>query len=441
MEDRLSQFTDVVIRHILIALLGVLTSAPSWSQSAGGTDVLWREAKAGFNARTFYLDAEDRSKPPAVTEKEAWAIGGKLYGVTGWWADALQFGASYYLSAPLFAPEDKDGTGLLAPGQDAISVIGEAFARLKFGDTAVTAGRQELDMAYPRAPGVRSSRSDVTYVGKQDSRMVPITYEAVLLSGSVPQTLNYYVSWVDKVKPRNLSTFQSAGSAFGATASDADMWSGGVQFSPAKELWLQAWYHRIADVIRIGWLDGDWVMRFPGSSYLRLAGQYADQRSDGAALLTGKQFSTSNFQAYAEYGISPWTIYSAYSRTGSGADIRNPFTSGPIYTQQVIRTFVRAHETAWQLGLGVDFSAWAPGVSTYADVTRGTGAINPTSGAGLPNATEYDIGAIWVYKSKGSFFDGLRSRIRWAWVIDNISSGDQRSTDLRIDINLPISLL
>ena len=92
-------------------------------------------------------------------------------------------------------------------------------------------------------------------------------------------------------------------------------------------------------------------------------------------------------------------------------------------------------------GVGVDLSSWARGVSTYADVTRGTGAINATSRAGLREATEYDIGAVWTYKSKGSFFDGLRSRIRYAWVTDNIPSGDQRSSDLRIDINLPISLL
>ena len=404
-------------------------------------DPFLRDAKAGFNARTFYMDVDDRSKPPAVTQKEAWAIGGKLYGLTGWWRETLQLGASYYLSAPLYAPEDKDGTGLLKPGQDTISVIGEAFARLQFDEVRLTGGRQEIDMSYPRASGVRGSRSDATYVGKQDNRMVPITYEAVLLDGKVGKVLNYYVGWVDKVKPRNQSTFQSVGSAIGASGSDADMWYAGVQGSPAKDLWLQGWYHRSPDVLRIGWLDGDYVLRLAESGYVRLAGQYTDQRSDGANLLTGRPFSTSNAQGYAEYGNGMWTLYGAYSRTGSGADLRTPFTSGPIYTQQVVRAFVRAHERATQLGVGLNFSAWAPGVSAYFDWTSGTDAINPATGAKLANETEYNIGVLWTYKSKGSFFDGLRSRIRYAWVIDNTALGDQRTTDLRIDVNLPINLL
>ena len=95
----------------------------------------------------------------------------------------MQLGASYYLSAPLHAPDDKDGTGLLAPGQHTISVLGELYARLKYESNTLTLGRQEIDMAYKRASGVRSNRSDVTYVGKQDNRMVPITYEAALFAG------------------------------------------------------------------------------------------------------------------------------------------------------------------------------------------------------------------------------------------------------------------
>jgi mRNA degradation ribonuclease J1/J2 len=57
----------------------------------------------------------------------------------------------------------------------------------------------------------------------------------------------------------------------------------------------------------------------------------------------------------------------------------------------VTRTFVRAHESTWQLGIGADFSAWASGLSGWFDVTRGTGAINPATGAGLADEIEYDV--------------------------------------------------
>ena len=83
------------------------------------------EAVAGFDARSYYLNSEDNAKPPASTRKATWAIGGKLQGRTGYLADTLQLGASYYLSLPLHAPEDQDGTLLLAPGQEATSVLGE----------------------------------------------------------------------------------------------------------------------------------------------------------------------------------------------------------------------------------------------------------------------------------------------------------------------------
>ena len=411
------------------------------AQQIASADPFIKDAVVGFNARTFFMDVEDNSKPPASTQKQAWAIGGKLFGRTGYWNKTVQLGASYYLSAPLNAPDDKDGTGLLAPGQETISVLGELYARLKYDSHALTLGRQEIDMAYKRPSGVRGNRSDATYVGKQDNRMVPITYEAALLGGQLSDALNYYAGWVDKAKPRNSEDFSAVGAVIGAKGSDSAMWMGGLQFAPMKDAWVQGWYHVVSDVMRIGYLDAEHVLRLSKASYLRMGAQYTDQRSDGSNALTGKPFSTRNAQAYGEYGMDWLTFYGAYSRTGSGADLRLPFTSGPIYTQQVTRTFVRAHESAWQLGVGADLGAWAPGVTTFFDVTSGQDAIHASTGAKLADELEYDLGAVWTLKQKGSRLDGLRSRVRVGWVTDQTKLGDKKSTDLRIDINLPITLL
>ena len=54
---------------------------------------------------------------------------------------------------------------------------------------------------------------------------------------------------------------------------------------------------------------------------------------------------------------------------------------------------------------------------------------------------EYDVGAVWTFRQKGSFFDGMRSRVRYGWVYDRESTGNQKATDFRIDINLPIKFL
>jgi outer membrane porin, OprD family len=432
---------NAIARIASLLTVGLGATLAASAQSTASADPFMKDAVAGFNARTFYMDIEDNSKPPASTQKQAWAFGGKLFGRTGYWNDMVQFGASYYLAAPLDAPDDKDGTGLLAPGQKTISVLGELYARLKYEKQTLTLGRQEIDMGYKRASGVRGNRSDATYLGKQDNRMVPITYEAALLGGPLSDSLNYYAGWVNKAKPRNSEEFSSVGSVIGAKGSDSAMWMGGVQFAPMKDVWVQGWYHVVSDVMRISFVDADYVYRLSKESHLRFAAQYTDQRSEGSNALTGKAFSTSNAQAYGEYGMNWLTVYGAYSRTGSGADLRLPFTSGPIYTQQVTRTFIRAHETAWQLGVGADLATWAPGVTAFVDVTSGKDAINANTGAKLADQLEYDAGAVWTLKQKGSYLDGLRARVRYGWVTDKTQVGDKKSTDLRIDVNLPINLL
>ena len=385
------------------------------------------EAVAGFDARSYYLDSEDNAKPPASTRKAAWAIGGKLQGRTGYWADTLQLGASYYLSLPLYAPDDQDGTLLLAPGQEAISVLGELYARLKWADHRLTLGRQEIDMAAPRARGVRAHRSDATYVGRLDNRMVPVTYEAALLGGHYQDRVRYHAGWIGKAKLRNAEDFSDTGTAIGAKGSDAALWLAGLQFAPIKDLWLQGWYHQASDVIRIGFVDADYVARLSNHRHLRLAGQYTDQRSDGSNALTGQAFTTHNTQVYGEVGLDWLNFYGAWSRTRGGADMRFPFSSGPIYTAQVVRTFTRAGESAWQLGIGTQLGACDPGLAAFADVTSGQHAVDPSTGTALGDEQEINVGAA---------LDGLR----YAWVTDQTSVGEQRSTDLRIDLNLPFNL-
>ena len=64
--------------------LGTTLADPARAQ-LDGSDRFVKDTVAGFNARTFYMDAEDNSKPPASTRKQAWAAGRKLYGRTGYW--------------------------------------------------------------------------------------------------------------------------------------------------------------------------------------------------------------------------------------------------------------------------------------------------------------------------------------------------------------------
>jgi len=65
-------------------------------------------------------------------------------------------GATLYGSGPLYAPEDKDGTFLLAPGQKGYYVPGEAWGALRYRDYAssrVTGSPSIRATSTPRTSG------------------------------------------------------------------------------------------------------------------------------------------------------------------------------------------------------------------------------------------------------------------------------------------------
>ncbi len=437
-------------RCLLVGALALTLVAPAWSQapasadaSAADIDPFLRDAKVGYHFRSFYMDKTNTN----ASVNQAWAAGGWLYAQSGYWKDVLQFGATYYFSLPIYAPEGEGGTQLLRPPQESIYVLGELYARARYAKQTLTLYRQEINMAHPRPSGVRSNRSDLAYVGKLDNRMAPVTYQAALLGGPIDlaalegQTLRYWAGYSWDAKPRDSNEFVSMGEAIGAKNSGAGMAMGGVQWSPMKDLWAQAWVHRSNDVLGIVFLDLDYVHRLEDKSYWRLGTQYTKQDSAGGSALTGNSFSTWNWQAYGEYGWQWLKLYGAYSTVADGQQIRTPFSSGPIYTQMVTRSFTRAGEDTWLLGVSISLDQVARGLTLWFDMADGRNSINAGTGSALPDEREYDIGAIWTYREKGSVFDGSRIRARAAWVYDDADSGDKRGTDYRLDVNWPISFL
>src|SRR5947207_2141879 len=91
-----------------------------------------RDADVKAHFRTFYFNREK----PDDTNNEALAFGGWLALKSGWLLDTLSVGATLYGSAPLYAPNDRDGTLLLKPGQEGYYVPGEAWGALRYHDYA-----------------------------------------------------------------------------------------------------------------------------------------------------------------------------------------------------------------------------------------------------------------------------------------------------------------
>src|SRR5437588_11797523 len=125
----------------------------------------FKDTKFEFNLRTFYFDRSDFSG----AEKQAWAIGGWVGVKTGYFLDHIAFGATLYTSNPIYAPDDRDGTTLLAPGQNGYTMLGEFYAELRIvKDVGITYGAKGYD---------------TPFINRNDTRMTPNTFEAVVLQG------------------------------------------------------------------------------------------------------------------------------------------------------------------------------------------------------------------------------------------------------------------
>src|SRR5215510_12399874 len=167
--------------------------------------------------RSYYLN---RMQPSGAVN-EAEAFGGWVSYQSGWLLDTFAMGATFYGSAPLYAPADRDGTLLLAPGQNGYYVPGEAWGALRYKDYALFTGyRQQVNQ---------------TYINSQDNRMTPNTFEALTLGGKV-SWLQYLAGYLWQIKPRNSDDFISMATAAGVQGKHEQVGLAGARLTPIKNL-------------------------------------------------------------------------------------------------------------------------------------------------------------------------------------------------------------
>jgi hypothetical protein len=92
------------------------------------TESFFRDSVLSLELRSFYRYLHD-----GEGLHEAFTGGGAMGFTTGWWRDFLQLGVTGYTTQPLATPHDPGGTNLLRPNGDGLSVLGEAWAKLKTG--------------------------------------------------------------------------------------------------------------------------------------------------------------------------------------------------------------------------------------------------------------------------------------------------------------------
>lgn len=380
-----------------------------------------RDTDLNLQLRTYYFFQEDLDR----SYKEAWAAGGWLDYQSGWLYNLFAAGATLYTSQPLYAPEDRDGTKLLASGQEGYTVLGQAYGKIKLFD------RNEIRL-------YRQSY-DSPYVNKYDSRMTPNTFEGYSLHGAFGEEksgpgFRYAAGYIPKIKERNSDEFVYMSQAAGAKVERGTVAAGGRFNYGASSIGAIEYY--TPDILNIFYTEAKHIWKLSDDLGLYFGAQFTHQQSLGDNLLTGSSFYAYQMGLLGEIGYRNGILSFAYTKDGDGADLRSPWSSYPGFTSEQIRDFNRAGEQAFMVKASYDWKRFVPGLSSYVLYTAGDGRIDPATGRGL--ADERELDADLQYRFTTGIMEGLWLRVRYAHLWED---GGRTVQQLRVTLNFPISIL
>ena len=331
---------------------------------------------------------------------EAWTIGGSVEYVSGWLDDHFRVGAEYFGSWPLYSGPNADRTGLLTSSESSYTVLGQAYAQVKYFDQTLTAGESEYS---------------TPYVNRQFNRMTPNTFEGVCLKGTLPgvfgedKSFDYLVGYLSKIKKRNSDEFIPMSQGLGA----ADQYYG----TYLAQLLFSAWGASVGlaeyyteNNLNILYAEATWTPKVKGNYGLKMSVQYTDQTSVGNGFLQNTPLAE-NIGLRGTFSFERSVFTLAYSITGSRGGILSPWGSNPSYTDGSLRNGNRANEQAALLSYSYDFKALGiPGLSTLALFSYGWHAKDPTTSQALPD--EYELDLMVDYKVPKGKFKGLWFRLQ-----------------------------
>jgi hypothetical protein len=404
---------------------------PALRQEMESLPPFFRDTKLNLHLRTFYLNrtsttpgnassnnAEGTNSTTSVAE--ALATGGWLEYKSGWLLDTFSMGAVGYLSEPLYAPSDRDGTLLLSPGQEGYAVLGQAWIAFRYKEYAVLKGPRQL--------------VNQGYVNPHDSRMTPNTFEGPTLSGQLGP-VEYFGSFLTKEKPRNQDHFVWMTQQAGIVRHDNGLGVATVRVTPWTPLSVFAAEYYLPDGFNTAFGQISFDTPLGGGWKLALGFQYTDQRSVGAQLLGNFVTWNTGGQARLTYGGA--SILAAFSFTGQGNDIQTPFGKWPGYLSYQLKNFDLANQNAWGVGLAYDFERLGvPGLTTSILYAEGANAVKPGTSTPLLNEREVDLRTDWV--APANVLRGFSFTFRGAAV----NQGSQRlQTEFRLIVNYEIPAL
>ena len=361
--------------------------------------------------RTYYFDQESLTGAPS----EAWALGGWAGLRSPWWGDVFQVGFVGYTSQKLYGPDDKDGTRLLRPGQEQITVLGEAFGAVRILGQTLTGYRQLVNRPF---------------INPRDNRMVPQTFEAYTLTGSA-KDISYTGGYITKMKLRESDSFVWMSNTAGGTGSQRGVIYAGATWDFAKNGYVKMDDQYGVDVFNTFYVDGKYPIAINDKTSLALGAQYYPQRSVGDEQIGS--FSTWGMGLQAALAHGPVGVQLYYTQTGEGFDTQNPFGDHASYLNLMQVAFNTAGEKAWGIGGNVDFrDLGVPGLTAAALYADGRDRINARTGDAIPDRYETNVRVDYAV-GKGSVLEGLVATLRYSWLHED--GAPQTQTQLRAYVN------
>jgi outer membrane porin, OprD family len=383
-----------------------------------------RDTQLVLKLRTYYFDQDLTDGK----ESKAWAGGGSLAYTSGWLAERFRFGAEVFTSQPIYAPEEQDGTLLLAPGQEGYTVWGQAYGQLKIiDDSVLTAGRSEYN---------------TPYANRQFNRMTPNTFEGVSLKGSLiglqaNSRIDYLVGYLSDIKLRNSDEFIPMSKALGPADNYYGTAVAEIKYAVESVSAGIAEYYTPQN-LNIVYVEANWTPQF-GSKYgLKFSGQYTDEQSIGGAVSLGGNPAHSNAGVRASFGGAGFVFNLAYSYTSSDGNIISVWGINPSYTNGLVKNRNRAGEQGGMGSVSYDFAnLGAAGLSASALYAHGWSAVNPSTKASLPDQHEVDL--TLDYRVQKTMFKGLWLRVQRLFV--QAAGEAEPGNEWRIILNWDIPLI
>ncbi|MEW8017193.1 MAG: OprD family outer membrane porin [Candidatus Thiodiazotropha endolucinida] len=247
------------------------------------------------NFRLGVIHAEDETG----NETDGSAIGGKLGYISPTWK-GLSTGATFYTTGELFDDENGD---FFSSENASYAILGEAYIQAEYSNTALRVGRFELD---------------TPHADTDDIRMVPNTFQGLLLSNNDITGTTLYLTYLDKwagVDADIPERFRELNGDDGLTAV-------GAVFEGIEQLTLQGWYYQGSNFAELFYLEGMYE-----TDAFSIGLQIGSQSDD-----TGGESGPDGdvWGITGSYTLADFTITAAYNDV-SGR-VTNGFGGGPYFT-------------------------------------------------------------------------------------------------------------